>query len=115
MGQSLGAPLGGGSSITATGALRYTGYFNAVGYKIQAYPAVCNYWVDIDIYDSGHRYFHSQGTEVKGCISVLAGRSAIRKFNADYILRPNSEVCATLWRWKGSQIVGVAKTCAVTS
>jgi hypothetical protein len=112
IGQNPGSPLG--ESLTSSGALRYRAWFNAFSYQISGTPTACNFWVDLDVYDSGQRYFHSQGTQVRGCSSGF-GSTYNRKFNADIILRPSSQVCATVWKWSGTVVVRHAGVCAVIS
>jgi hypothetical protein len=112
IGQNPGGPLR--EPLTSSGAMRYRGWFNAFSYRISGTPTACNFWVDLDLYDGGRRYFHSQGNEVRGCSSGL-GSTYNRKFNADTILRPSSQVCATVWKWSGTVVVRHAGVCAVIS
>jgi hypothetical protein len=113
IGQNPGAPFR-DEPLSSAYAQRYEGSFNAFSYRIHGTPTACNFWVDLDLYDSGQRYYHSQGTEVHGCTSAL-GSTYNRKFNADIILRPSSQVCATVFRWSGTVVVRHAGICAVIS
>jgi hypothetical protein len=96
--------------------LREKGWFNTFGYRFRMYPALCNYWVDFDVYSAdGVWYYHSQGQQVDGCASILFDTTATRALNADYILQPNSDICLTVWRHSMDQIKQVVRTCGVAS
>ena len=96
---------------------REKGWFNTLSYSFRLVPAVCNYWVDFDIHDgeSGKVYYHNQGQWIGGCESTVLETRGTRALDADYELRPDSDVCITVFRRSGEEVMQVVKSCGVIS
>lgn len=106
----------GGERLDQGTKIREEGWFNTLGYEFTARPSVCNYWLDFEIWDSsGNRYYKSQGDTVPGCSNLAGGEVGTRALQADYILKPSSELCLTLYHHTAGEIKQVVRTCGVIS